>query len=133
MNGLGRLRDSIARLQADGVRAILLLSHLGYALDRRLAAAVGGLTAIVGGHSHIALNPPVAVQGVPIAQAGEYGESLGRLDLTLDDDSGRTLEFDGRLIPCGPDAPPDGTIAATLELVREEAARVMPGSGLPSA
>jgi 5'-nucleotidase len=124
VNGLGRLRDLIARLQGDGVRTILLLSHLGHALDRRVAAAVKGLTAIVGGHSHVALDPPRAVYGVPVAQAGEYGQALGRLDLTLGEETGRALEFAGRLIPCGPDTPPDGTIAATLELVREEVARV---------
>jgi 5'-nucleotidase len=133
VNGLGRLRDGIARLQAEGARTIVLLSHLGLVLDRRVAAAVDGLAAIVGGHSHFALDRPLVVRGVPIAQAGEYGEHLGRLDLTLDDDSGRALEFTGRLIPCGPDAPPDGTIAATLELVREEVARVsisqLPSSG----
>jgi 5'-nucleotidase len=123
LNGVARLRELIGKLQAEGVKAIVLLSHLGFPADRRVAQAVPGLAAIVGGHSHAPLDPPVLENGVPIAQAGAYGEFLGRLDLTLDDEDGRLIEYAGRLIVCGPDVPPDGTIAATVELVREEAGK----------
>lgn len=124
VNGVGLLRDLIEQLHGEGVQTIVLLSHLGYPADVRLTSAVAGLTAIVGGHSHARLDPPVAANGIAVAQAGEYGECLGRLDLTLDDRNGRLLEFSGCLLPCGPDVPPDGTVSATLELVQEEAARL---------
>jgi 2',3'-cyclic-nucleotide 2'-phosphodiesterase (5'-nucleotidase family) len=124
VNGLRFLPDLIAEARAEGARAVVLLSHLGLAYDRRAAAMVGGLAAIVGGHSHTALERPVVVNGVPIVQAGAYGAYLGRLDLELEPETGRLLEHSGRLIPCPDDIPPDGTISATLELVREEAERV---------
>lgn len=124
VNGVGILRELVDKLRSDGVRTIILLSHLGYSADTRLATVVGGLTAIVGGHSHLSLDPPVVVNRVAIAQAGEYGGRLGRLDLRLDDDNGRLVEITGCLIPSGPTVPSDGTIAATLELVREEVERI---------
>jgi len=124
VNGVGVLRNLIERLHGEGVRIIVMLSHLGSSADMRLAGTVNGLTAIVGGHSHARLDPPMAANGVAVAQAGEYGQCLGRLDLVVDETNGRLHEFSGRLIPCGPDVPPDGTISATLELVREEAERL---------
>jgi 5'-nucleotidase len=134
------LRREIAALKAGGARLIVLLSHLGVALsdtekqtwpdptaftDDEAAEAFPELGAIVGGHSHTTLEQPLARAGTPIVQAGDYGRYLGRLDLEVEAATGRMLAFDGRLIPCGDDVPPDPTLAGTLELVREEANRLL--------
>lgn len=65
----------IAREECD---VLLVVSHAGYDTDRRLAAEVPGIDAIIGGHSHTFLSEPERVisptgQEVPIAQAGEHG------------------------------------------------------------
>ncbi len=80
---------------------VLVLSHLGYSLasssasvlaagDRELAAALphGAVHAIIGGHTHHALNeqglsPHNVVNGIPIVQAGKQGEFLGEVDITV--------------------------------------------------
>jgi 2',3'-cyclic-nucleotide 2'-phosphodiesterase (5'-nucleotidase family) len=60
---------------------VIALTHIGYRQDRILAEAVPGLAAIVGAHSHTILKTPVKVGNTPIAQAGDHGKYLGRLDL----------------------------------------------------
>lgn len=133
------LRREIKTLRARGARLILLLSHLGCLPpeerqrrgladefnDYDAAAACPEIAAIVGGHSHIALEQPVRVGETLIVQAGAYGEWLGELELEVDDETGRVLAGAGRLIRCDESVPPDPTLAATLELVREEAGRLL--------
>ena len=43
-----------------------------------------GIDLIIGAHDHVELNPPLVVNGTIIAQAGDYGRYLGRLDLEID-------------------------------------------------
>lgn len=94
-----------ARKECD---VLIAMTHIGYDLDRELAAKVKGIDAIVGGDSHTLLEKPDWVASpdgrkVPIVQAGELGVWLGRLDLTFDKQgsawklssaSGRTLKLD---------------------------------------
>ncbi len=131
------LQSQIAHLRAQKIQTILLLSHLGYlpdaranptgqATDLELARACPMLTAILGGHTHTALETPVPVGGVLIAQAGDHGRYLGKLELDLDPATGHVQNFSGQLIPVTPDIPPDPTISGVLELVREEAERLKP-------
>lgn len=138
------LRDLVARLRAEGAATVVLLSHIGFATpegsadfavrnpgklvwynDYRLAQDFPGtVDVIVGGHTHSRLETPAVVEGTIIVQAGDYGRTLGRLDLTVDSTTGRVIEHSGGLLPADPSVPPDPTISATVELVREEAARL---------
>jgi 5'-nucleotidase len=132
------LRSGIDGLHAQGARMIMLLSHLGLntspagaaweppdALhDDAVAQIFPEIAVIVGGHTHSELQAPLRQGNTIIVQAGDHGRYLGRLDLTLDDDTGAVRAFSGRLIPCGLDVPLDPTIQGTLELVIEEAGRV---------
>jgi 2',3'-cyclic-nucleotide 2'-phosphodiesterase (5'-nucleotidase family) len=79
---------------------ILVLSHLGYARDRQLAARVKGIDVIVGGHSHTKLTRPEVVAGVLIVQAYEHGKTLGVLDLTWRD--GKIAAYAGQLLEIRP-------------------------------
>ena len=84
--------------QAD---LILVLSHLGYDGDMALAQAVDGLDVIVGGHTHTYLERPRQVNGALIVQAGAKGQVVGRLELTVDIDTGQVVDFSSRnlLVP----------------------------------
>ncbi len=133
------LRREIESLRAGGAQLILLLSHLGAfpPEDRQsgrvpnefndydAAQACPEIAVIVGGHSHLALETPVKVGETLIVQAGHYGRWLGQLDLEIDDATGRVTAYAGQLHACGDGVPADPTISATLELVREEAARLL--------
>jgi 5'-nucleotidase len=45
-------------LYKEGVNKIIILSHLGYEEDARLARSVAGIDVIIGGHSHTFMGGP---------------------------------------------------------------------------
>jgi 5'-nucleotidase/UDP-sugar diphosphatase len=100
----------VLRSKAD---IVIVLSHIGYSADRRLAADVKGIDVIVGGHSHTKLLKPVVVGKTIIVQAWEHAKALGVLDLVIED--GKIESFGGRLEEIRPD--PDHEDKAVLEVV----------------
>jgi 2',3'-cyclic-nucleotide 2'-phosphodiesterase (5'-nucleotidase family) len=79
------IRELGASLRQDGADAILLLSHMGLPADLELAAGLQeNVTAVLGGHTHNLLPEGERVGRVMVAQAGQYAEHLGRLDLSWD-------------------------------------------------
>ncbi len=60
---------------------LLVLSHVGLSLDRKLAERVPRIDLILGGHSHDTLFAPEEVNGVPIVHAGPYGQYVSRTEL----------------------------------------------------
>ena len=83
--------------QAD---IIVILSHLGFEADVRLAKAVEGIDVILGGLSRKWEGVPYTPPGTQtvISQAGYRGEWIGRLDLQFDAE-GRIAEQQGGPIP----------------------------------
>ncbi|MGA9746829.1 MAG: 5'-nucleotidase C-terminal domain-containing protein [Nocardioides sp.] len=80
------VRDEARSLRADGADLVVVLSHAGIHHDRGLSWSLRGLVdLIVGGHTHDLLHEGDLGQGVPIAQAGCYGEHLGRILLDVHD------------------------------------------------
>jgi len=74
---------------------IVVLSHIGYPVDRILAERVKGIDVVVGGHSHTKIEKPVKVGNTIIVQAWEHAKALGVLDLTVED--GKIVGFEGHL------------------------------------
>jgi 5'-nucleotidase len=111
----------VRELEARGVNKIVLLTHVGFEEDKRLAATIPGVDVIVGGHSHTLLgNPdgiaamglrpaaayPTVVRGadgndVYVVTAWKWGRVLGRLDLTFDDGGRVTGAVGGPLLILG--------------------------------
>ncbi len=95
---IAHLTDAVSRLQAEGVGKIILLSHVGFNRDQEIAAAVDGLSLIIGGHSHTLLSNTVedtpdyatmvespSGRAVPIVQAYAFSRYLGDLELHFDE------------------------------------------------
>jgi 5'-nucleotidase / UDP-sugar diphosphatase len=93
------LAEAVERLRSEGVNRIIVLSHLGFLPDQRLAAEVDGISLIIGGHSHTLLSnteedtPDYATmvespsgRAVPIVQAYAFSRYLGDLALAFDED-----------------------------------------------
>lgn len=78
------LPELIRRVRSEGAHVVVVLSHLGFDEDRKLASSVPGIDAIVGGHSHTAVTTPVRVGGTVVAQAGSHGMYLGVVQLEVD-------------------------------------------------
>jgi len=122
---------SIAALRGEGVNKIVLLSHLGYSLEKSVAAQCSGLDVIVGGHSHSYLGADTGIQGFPkplgdyptvvknpesqvlIVSAWEWGKVFGRIKVTFDD-AGKVKSWaDARPILVD-DSIPEEPVAASL-------------------
>jgi 5'-nucleotidase len=115
----------LARLRGEGVGPIVVLSHLGLENDRPLAQALPEVDVIIGGHSHSTLPDGELVNGVLIAQAGDYGRFLGRVDLLVDARSGEILDKKATLIEIAEDTPPDAAFETAVKRANAEAAQYL--------
>lgn len=115
----------IEDLRRKGAELIIIISHLGLKSDRKLAEAVPGIGVIIGGHSHDRVCPPEVINEVLIAQAGEYGQVLGRLDLLVNPQSGSIVESHAELIPVGEDIPEDDLVQKAIESEQTRVQRMM--------
>ena len=84
----------------EKVDLVVVLSHIGFYADQRLAETVKGIDVIVGGHSHTKVAKPVKLGETLIVQAWEHGKVLGILDLTVE--NGRVVKWDGHLVEIKP-------------------------------
>jgi 5'-nucleotidase len=83
-------RRAVADLQKKGCHIIVALTHIGLDADRSLAASVEGIHAILGAHTHDALERPVIVEGphgwkTMIGQAGSMCRYAGIMKLVVDE------------------------------------------------
>ena len=116
------VQAEVDRLAADGVDKIVVLSHSGYEVDRRVAEATTGVDVIVGGHSNTLLGEfedaagpyPTVVDGVRIVQAYAYGKYLGELRVTFDDEGG-VLEASGQPLLIDASVAEDEAVLARIE------------------
>jgi len=90
----GHVRTLREREQVD---LVVVLSHLGFPQDVKLASEVAGIDVILSGHTHNRLHTPLLVNGATIIQSGCHGSFVGRLDLELDDGKVRVLSH--QLVP----------------------------------
>ena len=96
---------------------VIVVSHCGAAVDRRVAA-VPGIDFVVGGHDQRLIDPPLRVGDVPIVQAYEWGEYLGEATFTVAADG--SLAWAGnRYVRVTADVPEDGEVAALVADYRE--------------
>ena len=99
LDAIPLVRDAATALRQQGADVIVVLSHMGVKKDRELAAACPDVDVIIGGHSHTTLQQGEEINGVLIAQTGEYAVHLGRVDLTLDPVTGQVLTRTAALLP----------------------------------
>jgi sulfur-oxidizing protein SoxB len=112
-----RLRDHVAAARKAGAAIVVLLSHNGFDIDRKLASRVDGIDVILGGHTHDALPEPVMVGRTIVVASGSHGKFLARLD--LDVANGAVAGHRFRLIPVFSDAiVPDAEMAALVASLR---------------
>lgn len=91
-NAKAEAEKAIADLNKQGIKEVVILSHMGRAEDVALAQTLNAkVAAIIGAHSHDIEPVPIWVRGVsgndiPIVQAGSKGGWLGELNLVFKDD-----------------------------------------------
>ncbi|HRK18498.1 MAG TPA: thiosulfohydrolase SoxB [Hyphomicrobiaceae bacterium] len=111
------VRKAVAKARADGARVVVLLSHNGFDVDRKLASRVEGIDVILTGHTHDALPVPVTVGKTLLIASGSHTKFLSRLDLAPKGDG--TIDYKYQLIPVLADAiAPDPEIAKLIASIR---------------
>lgn len=104
--GDAELQSIVPTLRRDrGVDLVVVLSHLGFPQDCKLAAAVPRIDIILSGHTHNRLAAPAVVNDTVIMQSGAHGSFVGRLDVGV---AGEGLaEWRHTLLPVDETVDPD--------------------------
>ena len=88
------LQEEIDNLEQQGINRIILLSHTGNEVEKKLAENLDGVDIVMGGHSHTVIDgikqgenllTSKSNEPVIVTQAGENGKYYGLLDVEFDD------------------------------------------------
>ncbi len=101
----------------ERVDLVVVLSHLGFAQDAKLAAQVPGIDILVSGHTHNRLYEPVWIGRTPIIQSGCHGSFIGRLDVTLE--AGKVADVRHALVPMDERVPEEAQMKEAVDAVME--------------
>jgi len=116
------IRDENMQAMVDEVRGlgadlVVVLSHNGFDVDKKMASIVTGIDLILSGHTHDALPEPVLIDKTVIIASGSNGKFVSRVD--LDVRNGQMLGFKHKLIPIFADViTPDADIAELINVQR---------------
>lgn len=132
LDPLSSVQKAVDDLRAAGITKIILLSHLGYSEDLKLAPLLKGVGVIVGGHSHTPLgkyegnglpasegNYPTVLKDsngktILITQVWEWGKFYGSLRLSMNSD-GVPVGWKGTVTPVTAAFKADTRLQATLK------------------
>ncbi len=111
------VRKRVEAARADGAELVVLLSHNGFDVDRKLASRVDGIDVILTGHTHDAIPEVIKVNNTLLVASGSHGKFLARLDLQVD--GGKVTDYSFRLIPVFSDViTPDPEMAGIIKNIR---------------
>ena len=111
------LQKQVEALREAGANLVVLLSHNGFDVDRKLAGRVPGINVILTGHTHDALPDIVKVGKTLLVASGSHGKFVSCLDLDVQE--GEIKNYQYRLIPVLSEViAPDKAMAAKIKAVR---------------
>ena len=111
------VRSQVEKARKSGAHLVVLLSHNGFDVDRKLASRVVGIDVILTGHTHDALPEAIKVGNTLLIASGSHGKFVSRLD--IDVQNGAVKDFRYKLIPLFADAiKPDAEMAAAIAKAR---------------
>jgi len=111
------LQANVNKARAQGAQLVVLLSHNGFDVDRKLAGRVNGIDVILTSHTHDALPVPVTVGKTVLIASGSGGKFVSVLDVDVGANGMKSYSF--RLIPIFADViAPDAVMAAKIAAIR---------------
>lgn len=96
------IREETKAHQGEKIDLVILMSHYGIEGDRVLAEKMPEdlhVDLILGGHTHIDMDQPEVVNGIPLAQSSYGTTHVGRYDLVVDAENGGILEWKWQRVP----------------------------------
>ena len=111
------MQAMVDQVRAQGAECVVVLSHNGFDVDKKMASIVSGIDVILSGHTHDALPEPALAGQTIIVPSGSNGKFVSRVDLDIRD--GRMMGFRHKLIPIFSDViTPDAEVAALIDAER---------------
>ena len=111
------MQAMVDQVRAEGAECVVVLSHNGFDVDKKMASIVSGIDVILSGHTHDALPEPALAGQTIIVPSGSNGKFVSRVDLDIRD--GRMMGFRHKLIPIFSDViTPDAEVAALIDAER---------------
>ena len=107
----------VQEVRDQGADCVVVLSHNGFDVDKKMASIVPGIDVILSGHTHDALPEPVLVGQTIIVPSGSNGKFVSRIDLDVRD--GQMMGYKHKLIPIFSDViTPDPEITKIIDAER---------------
>jgi 2',3'-cyclic-nucleotide 2'-phosphodiesterase (5'-nucleotidase family) len=97
----------------ERVDLIVLVSHLGFPQEMKLADEVDGIDVLLSGHTHNRIYRPALVNDTIVIQSGCHGSFLGQLQLDVED--GQIVDFHHDLIEVAKTIEPDAEVQALVD------------------
>jgi sulfur-oxidizing protein SoxB len=111
------MQKQVDDARAEGAQVVVLLSHNGFDVDRKLAGRVKGLDVILTAHTHDAMPGVVRVGDTVLIATGSHGKFVSRLDIEVKDKKVAGTRF--KLMPVFTDAiQPDAAMTTLVEKLR---------------
>ncbi|KRE14345.1 thiosulfohydrolase SoxB [Bosea sp. Root483D1] len=111
------LQKQVEEARAEGAAVVVLLSHDGFDVDRKLASRVKGIDVILTAHTHDAMPGLIRVGNTVLVASGSHGKFVSRLDIAVKD--GKVADIRFKLMPVFADAiAPDPEMAALVTKLR---------------
>lgn len=111
------VQGHVDKARANGAELVVLASHNGFDVDRKLASRVHGIDVILTGHTHDAIPGVIKVKNTLMIATGSHGKFLGRLDLKVENK--KVVDYRYKLMPVFSDAiTPDPEMAALIAKIR---------------
>ena len=108
------MQEMVDEVRAQGAELVVVLSHNGFDVDKKMAGQVSGIDVILTGHTHDALPEPVLVGDTILIASGSNGKFVSRVDLDVRD--GQMMGFRHKLIPIFSDViQPDAEMTALVD------------------
>ena len=118
------LKEYIPKMKEAGADVIMVLSHIGFDEDQKIAEQFPEIDVIVGGHSHTELPEGHYVGNTLIVQTGTKGQFVGEVDLDLDLGTKKIANAQARLIPIDESIEPDPEVSAIIQAAADKVADV---------
>lgn len=117
MNPINAIDKYVHEFTGQG--PVIILSHDELETEKEIAGSFPDITAIITGHDHILLDPPIDINGVKIFQGYQKGKYLGRMDIVYDIYSGSSSIIDYQYYLITSNIPRDSNIEDILRGYRE--------------
>ncbi len=107
------MQAEVNAARAAGADLVVVLSHNGFDVDRKMVQRVSGIDVILTGHTHDAAPEAIQIGKTLLIASGCHGKFVSRLDLDVQGKAIKGFRF--RLIPVFSDAiTPDAEVAAAV-------------------